>query len=404
MRTNLTRRGIVGGLATLSAWSLLPRLASAAGARDPRLVVIVLRGALDGLTAVMPVGDPDFAGLGERVRADTDGTPQPLDGFFSFYGKAPNFVALYRAQELAIIHAVATTHRERSHFEAQDLLESGYARLSGLPQSGWLNRMLETMPAAAPARARPALAVAATTPIIMQGNIPVETWQPQRFDMADDDTIFRVAALYGERDPGMRQALLNGRDVDLAAMASGLGEGGTRGAAGLGPIPEFHEAARSCANLMREADGPRVTCLSFVGWDTHGGQMVRLAKTLVALDYAMGALKEGLGPLWSETAVVVVTEFGRTARFNASKGTDHGTGTVAFVAGGALAGSKIIADWPGLAPAQLYEGRDLKPTRDMRSIFKGVLTDHMGLDRRQLDQVVFPDSDDVAPLGGLFRA
>jgi uncharacterized protein (DUF1501 family) len=395
-----TRRGFLGAgagaAATLTFAGMLPRIASAAGAHDPRLIVMILRGAMDGIGAVMPVGDPHFAGLGDRFRPDEDGVPTPLDGFFSMHGALPNMASLYGAGQLVIVHAICTQNSARSHFESQDLLESGLPSVENKQiDSGWLNRMLTVHPTNA-TKTRSALAVGATPPLIMRGKAPVETWQPQVFKLSDDDTIARLAALYGERDKVMRQALLDGTDLDKVSM----GNGGPGKAAA--PMRALAQATTNCANMMRADDGPRVACISCFGWDTHAAEPPRLARGLSSLDAAVAALKAGLGPLWTQTAVVMVTEFGRTARVNASRGTDHGTGTAAFIAGGALRRSQIVTDWPGLGPDKLFEGRDLAATRDIRSLFKGLLAEHMDIGRQQLDTEIFPDSGSVEPLASLF--
>ncbi len=163
-------------------------------------------------------------------------------------------------------------------------------------------------------------------------------------------------------------------------------------------------AARGVAKLMAADDGPRISALAFDGWDTHaneGGPVGRLAQLLGGLDSAFAEFEQGLGARWSNTAVVVITEFGRTARINGTEGTDHGTGTVALLAGGAIAGGRVIADWPGLKDANLQDGRDLKPTMDLRAVLKGVMKDHLGLSDRVLANAVFPDSGAIKPMQGL---
>jgi uncharacterized protein (DUF1501 family) len=161
------------------------------------------------------------------------------------------------------------------------------------------------------------------------------------------------------------------------------------------------------ATLMRSEGGPDVAVIEAGGWDTHanqGGAKGALAQRLAGLDQALRGLADELGPLWPQTAVLVVTEFGRTAAMNGTRGTDHGTGGCAFLAGGAVRGGRVMADWPGLARAALLDARDLRPTLDLRSIFKGVLDEHMHVGAKTLATRIFPDSSGARPLQGLMRA
>jgi uncharacterized protein (DUF1501 family) len=402
------RREALLGAGSLFAWSQMPRLARAEG-RDPRLLVIVLRGALDGLGAVAPVGDPDWIGLrGDRALV-LDGKPPalPLDSFFALNPAMPNLHRLYKAQQATIVHAAATPYRERSHFDGQDVLESGMAR-PGYVDTGWLNRALVEMASDGQVdlRGSRALGVGAVTPLVVRGKAPVMSWVPQQLLAASDDTQARLLDLYRHTDPRLAVALQ--ARMRLAAL------GGTSGMDGPGPgDPEFGiarlrayaaETAGTAARFLAKADGPRVGAAGFVGWDTHineGAASGQLANLLGVLDGALAAIETNMGDAWRETVVAVVTEFGRTARINGTNGTDHGTGTVAFLVGGALRGGRVIADWPGLKSAQLYEGRDLKPTTDLRAVLKGLLRDHLRVDERVLASTVFPDSTDVAPIAGL---
>jgi uncharacterized protein (DUF1501 family) len=406
-----SRRAALLGSGALFAWTQLPKLARAEG-RDPRLVVIVLRGALDGLGAVAPVGDPDWIRLrGERALV-LDGKPPALalDAFFALNPAMPNLYRLYQAEQATIVHATATPYRERSHFDGQDVLESGISK-PGAVGSGWLNRALLALSSAggvAPSDAR-ALAVGPVTPLIVRGQAPVMSWSPQRLAPASDDTRARLLELYRHSDPKLALAL-EGR-IRLAALAQG--DGGGPSSAGQLPPPRiervrayFAEAAGTAARYLARPDGPRVGAMGFVGWDTHvneGAADGQLAGLLGALDGAVAAMEMNLGSAWQETVVVVITEFGRTARINGSNGTDHGTGTVALLAGGALKGGRVLTDWPGLKSAELHEGRDLKPTIDLRAVLKGLLRDHLRVEERALADSVFPDSSSVAATPGLLR-
>jgi uncharacterized protein (DUF1501 family) len=407
-----SRRQTLIGAGALFAWTQMPKLARAEG-RDPRLLVIVLRGALDGLGAVAPVGDPDWIGLrGDRALMLDGKTPAlPLDSFFALNPAMPNLHRLYQARQACIVHATATPYRDRSHFDGQDVLESGIAR-PGFTDSGWLNRALVALASdgRVDLRGSSALGVGAVTPLVVRGPAPVTSWVPQKKLLpASADTQARLLDLYQHTDPRLAVALE--ARIRLAALA---------GAGGLSdPMPEdaslpppgvarvranVAEIAGTAARILARADGPRVGAAGLVGWDTHvneGAASGQLASLLGVLDGALAAIETNMGDAWRETVVAVVTEFGRTARINGTDGTDHGTGTVAFLAGGALRGGRILADWPGLKPAQLHEGRDLKPTTDLRAVLKGLLRDHLRVEESVLANTVFPDSADVVPTAGL---
>jgi uncharacterized protein (DUF1501 family) len=396
-----SRRALLAATGGLFAWAYLPKFARAADARDPRLVVIILRGALDGLSAVAPVGDPDYAGLhGQLALSLTGGHPAiPLDSFFAINPAMPVFARLYRARQAAIIHAVATPYRERSHFDGQDVLESGFAG-PGHVASGWLNRALAKLPPGAHVGPRGGLGVGATTPLVMRGAAPVLGWSPQTLPPPSDDLAARVLDLYRHRDPVLAEALAQG--LASEKIASGDMDKTPRG--GFATAAGMRQAAQGAARLIAADDGPRVAALAFDGWDTHaneGGATGRLAQLLGGLDGALEEFERGLGPIWKDTAILVATEFGRTARINGTIGTDHGTATVAFLAGGAINGGRVVADWPGLKPHQLYENRDLAATTDLRAVLKGVLADHLGLTGAALGQSIFPDSNAIRPMAGL---
>ena len=409
-----SRRAALIGAGSLFAWSQMPKLARAEG-RDPRLLVIVLRGALDGLGAVAPVGDPDWIGLrGDRALV-LDGKPPalPLDAFFALNPAMPNLHRLYKAQHATIVHATATPYRERSHFDGQDVLESGLTR-PGTVDTGWLNRALVALASdgQVDVRGSRALGVGSVTPLVVRGRAPVLSWVPQRLLAASDDTQARLLDMYQHTDPRLAAAL--DARIRLAAMGptaaseTSMLDGAPVAAPGIAAVRAyFAEAAGTAARYLARPDGPRVGAVGFVGWDTHineGAAIGQLANLLGALDGALAAIETGMGGAWRETVVAVVTEFGRTARINGTNGTDHGTGTVAFLAGGALRGGRVVADWPGLKTTQLFEARDLKPTIDLRAVLKGLLRDHLRLDERVLASAVFPDSTDVAPINDLVNS
>jgi uncharacterized protein (DUF1501 family) len=413
-----SRRELLLASGTLFAWAFAPRLARAEG-RDPRLLTIVLRGALDGLAAVAPVGDPDWVALrGDKALTLNGATPGlPLDSFFALNPAMPNLHRLYQAGAATIVHAAATPYRERSHFDGQDVLESGVLRPGG-SESGWLNRALTGL--APDGRAgsvrRDAFAVGPMTPLVVRGPAPVLSWTPPRLPPASDDTMMRLLDLYRHTDPALARAIeahmgleaIAGAKPAPAPMAVSGNPKADLKTPAKGPAQQvrtfFAESAGTAAKFLAQQDGPRVGAMAFDGWDTHadeGALNGRLATLLGALDGALAAIKTNMGPAWRDTAVIVVTEFGRTARINGTDGTDHGTATVAFLAGGALKGGRVIADWPGLKAANLQDGRDLKPTTDLRAVVKGLLKDHLRVDERALAANVFPDSAAVKPMGGL---
>ncbi len=401
----ISRRGLLGAGVSFYAWAHLNRVASAAGARDPRLLVVILRGALDGLSAVPPISDPAYADLRGEIALQKDGTfaALPLDGYFALHPAMRNFARLYREKKASVVHATATPYRERSHFDGQDLLESGYDR-PGRVDSGWLNRALQAMPAGQRINGKGGLGIGPATPLILRGVAPVMGWAPQGVPNAGEDLASRVLDLYTHRDPALAKALLAGLDTDKMAKAQGMSGDMAKPQGGSADPRGMAQAAQGAARLLAASDGPRVAALSFDGWDTHanqGGATGRLANLLGGLDGAFGVFEEVLRPVWNDTAVIVVTEFGRTARINGTVGSDHGTGTVAFLLGGAVAGGKVFADWPGLAAGQLHENRDLKPTIDLRVILKGLLQDHLGISSSALADRIFPGSAQVSAMKGL---
>jgi uncharacterized protein (DUF1501 family) len=399
-RTSLvtTRRALLLGGASFAAWAYAPKFARAAEGRDPRLIVVILRGALDGLATVAPLGDPDYADLHGSIALTSTGPHAALmlDSFFAMHPSMPEFGRMVRDKHAAVIHAVATPYRDRSHFDGQDVLESGFAG-PGRVQSGWLNRALEALPRGD--RVMSGLAVGPTTPLVLRGAAPTVGWAPVTLPNAADDTAMRLVELYNHRDPALAAALSQGLQIEKVALSDDM-----KPKPNTSPVGAMRLVARGAAKLMAADDGPRIAALAFDGWDTHaneGGPVGHLAQLLSGLDGALAEFETGLGEHWRDTVVVVATEFGRTARINGTAGTDHGTGTVALLAGGAVKGGRVIADWPGLRHANLYEARDLAATTDLRAVLKGVLHDHLGLSERVLAEKVFPDSAMVRPMAGL---
>lgn len=398
------RRGLLTGGASLAMWGLLPRVASAADARDTRLLVVILRGALDGLALAAPLGDPDYERLRGAAAMPKSGTGAglDLDGFFALNAGMPNLHALYKSREALIVHAAATPYRARSHFDGQDMLESGFAGV-GAVRDGWLNRGLQQLPSADHGKTRAAaqgLSIGAVMPLVMRGAAPVVTWMPKVNSMAlANSTMDRLAGLYAHRDEKLASAFAKGMMLDdtTAAASPAL-------AAAPPPMRAFIETAETAARFMTTPGGPRIGTLSFDGWDTHANEGATsgvLSNRLAGLDAGINAFRSGMGAAWKDTVVAIVTEFGRTAATNGTEGTDHGTGTIALLLGGAVKGGRVIANWPGLAQSKLYEGRDLAPTTDLRGVLKGALKDHLGLQQDALATSVFPDSAAVAPMTGL---
>jgi uncharacterized protein (DUF1501 family) len=396
-----TRRQLLLASGVLFTWAYMPRLAQAEG-RDPRFLVIVLRGALDGLATVAPVGDPDWVRLrgSDALLTSGENAALPLNNFFALNPAMPNLHRMYTAGHATIVHATASPYRERSHFDGQDVLESGLTKPGG--DTGWLNRALSSLQPADRVGGRNAFAVGPITPLVARGPAPVLSWAPARLPPASNDTISRLLDLYRHTDPVLARALEE-RNA-LKAIASGMEENGNDSRRAQPVLAYFTEAASGAARFLARPDGPRVGALAFDGWDTHaneGAAHGHLSALLGALDSALAAIEGGMAAAWKDTAVAVITEFGRTARINGTEGTDHGTATIALLVGGALKGGRVIADWPGIAEASLYQSRDLKPTTDLRAVLKGVLRDHLRVDERALAQQVFPGGELVKSLDGL---
>jgi uncharacterized protein (DUF1501 family) len=385
--------------ASTAAAALMPRLVFADADTDARFVLVILRGALDGLAAVPAYGDSDYARTrGELGVAALD---HKLDGTFALHPALTHMYERYRAKELIAFHAVATPYRERSHFDGQDLLENGTADPKG-SRDGWLNRVLPVLPISQErATERIALAVAQNVPLVLRGDARVNSWAPSRLPETDSDTLQRIADLYSS-DPYFATRLQSALAADEGAGAMS-GEGASKRR---DPLYALAPTAEAAGKFMAADDGPRIAVIETGGWDTHanqGAERGQLATRLRGLDQGLQAFKTAIGAAWARSAVLVVTEFGRTVAVNGTRGTDHGTATCAFLLGGAINGGRVIADWPGLASSALHQGRDLKPTLDMRSVLKGVLASHLGVTERDLEERVFPNSRIAKPLEGLTR-
>jgi uncharacterized protein (DUF1501 family) len=396
-----TRRSILKSMTAagaLSLWDAPFRYAFASVPTERRFVMVILRGALDGLAAVPPHGDKDYASVRGQLAISNS---HDIDGFFGLHPALTNVKAMVDAKEAAVFHNICSPYRDRSHFDGQNVLETGGAGPHIL-QDGWLNRALVPMGLADGSHA---LAVAQTPPLLLSGRAQATSWMPASLPAPDEDFLERLRVLYAN-DPRLLGALNSAIDMQRAA-ANAMDDPSIKpgmGGAGYGNLAPLFQGA---GKLLAAADGPRVAVLDAGGWDTHfneGAGEGQLSRRLQALDAALDALKTSLGPAWSKTAVVMATEFGRTAHPNGSSGTDHGTGGAAFLLGGAVNGGAVHAEWTGLSPSALLDGRDQPPRTDLRALFKGVLAEHMGVSNGALQSAVFPDSGSVAPLRQLIRA
>ncbi len=399
MRTLKRREFLHAGALSLGGAFLTSRLAFArTGNTTSRFVFVIMRGALDGLAAAPPCGDPDYAGLRRELALKAPGSPGgalPLNGFFGLHPSLTFLHDSYVARELVVFHAIASPYRERSHFDGQDVLENGSLQPHAL-QTGWLNRALASLQSSQGQSKELGVALGQNVPLVMRGAASVTSWSPSKLAALDQDTLERITDLYAG-DPLLATRLADALAADAIADAP-------QAAMQTKPM-RYTEIVRAAAGFLRREDGPQVAVFDTTGWDTHaneGSAEGQLAGGLAALDLGLRTLKDELGPAWADTAVLLATEFGRTAATNGTRGTDHGTATAAFLLGGPVRGGRVIADWPGLAPRALYQGRDLKPTTDLRSALKGIFSEHLLVSSKALETSVFPHSADARPIKGLF--
>ena len=392
----ISRRRLLQQAGALGLTSL-SQLSFAATPGDRKFVFVILRGAMDGLAAVAPYGDAAYRSVRGRLAFDPPGTGDtgllPLVDGFGLNPRLPFLYELWRDREMAFMHACATPYRDRSHFDGQDVLESGSNRVFSATD-GWLNRALAVRPDHAPQHApkhapnREGIAIAATVPLVLRGPAPSSSWAPSNAPSAAQDTLARLMDLYAGDAllaPALASAVHNQQTVAESPMMAVARERPNTGAQ--------VRMAEAAARLLVAPNGPAAAVLSLDGWDTHANQGTlqgALALRLAALDSSLRALKSGLGPQWAETVVVVATEFGRTVAENGTGGTDHGTGSLAFVLGGAVRGARMLGDWPTLARSALYEGRDLAPVNDLRGLLMAVLSEHWSIEPDLLQRRVFP--------------
>jgi uncharacterized protein (DUF1501 family) len=382
----VTRRGFVAaGASAVLTTGLGTRMAFARAVTDRRFVFIIQRGAADGLATVAPIGDPAFAAQRGTLAEDFTAAPR-LDSMFALHSALANVHGLYQAKQAMFVHAVASPYRDRSHFDGQNVLETGGASAYQL-RDGWINRLLTLLPAD-----DKAIALAATIPMALRGKVEVASYAPSALPDASDDLLGRVSAMY------QGDAQLHGiweQAIATRMLTSDMAADNGRNAAATGAL---------AAKLLTARGGARIAMIETGGWDTHAQQRGRLTGQLKGLDGMVGALRDGLGPLWANTMVVVATEFGRTVKVNGTQGTDHGTGSVAMLMGGAVNGGRVVADWPGLSDAALYEGRDLKPTAGLDTVIGSAVAGHFDLTPARTAQALFPGAPHARFMNNLVRA
>ncbi|WP_312185690.1 DUF1501 domain-containing protein [Brevundimonas vesicularis] len=383
---NINRRHLLAAASAGVGLAFAGRVAAQTNDPANKLVVVIARGAMDGLSVTVPYADPNYVplrgGLAIAAPGEANGALALSEGF-GLHPALAGLHDLYGQGQMRFAPAVALPVRIRSHFDAQDVLENGG---EGLRQQsdGWLNRAI----VAAGGTSLKGLSIGAQTPLILRGDAPVSSWAPGGLVRDGDRIASLLQDLYVE-DPMLGQNLARGLATEqLVSMEGGDQRLRRNDVQGLG---------QAVARLMTGPEGADIVAVSLDGWDTHAGQRAQLQTRLTGLDQLVTGLRDGLDDAWSRTAVIVATEFGRTARANGTQGTDHGTGSSLLLAGGAVKRGGPIGDWPTLADKRLFESRDLAPTLDIRSVFKGVLRDHMGLDRAALDARVLPGSAAEAP-------
>lgn len=393
-RLLLSRRAMLGMTAGLFSSAFLPDMASAAVNGEARFLVVILRGGMDGLNMMVPKLDPLYVSKRRHLSIPFSSTLS-LGSDFGLHPAMPGLHALFQAGDVALIPAAGIPLKNRSHFDCQDNLENGLPKNTS-NATGWLNRLLGALPVGDPIRTRRGIEIG-DKPVILSGPEPVLGWSPTWFEKAPAEFKTAITGLYRQTSGPLFGTLVRGLQADALALASGAGNS---------QLSTLRKGFVGAARLLRQASGPRIAVLSIDGWDTHSGQGVltgEFADRLRELDQAIADLKRELGGIWANTVCSIVTEFGRTVDVNGDNGTDHGIATVAAFVGGAVRGG-IKGDWPGLATAQLHEGRDLRATVDLRSAFKGVLRDHLGVAPSILEATVFPASLGAAPLAGLVKS
>jgi uncharacterized protein (DUF1501 family) len=369
----LTRRFFLASSSGALAALGLPRMAFARANTQRRFVFIIQRGAADGLSIVAPTGDPAFAAIRGDF-TDLSGGAR-LGSFFTLHPALAETGKLYAEGQALFVHAVASPYRDRSHFDGQNVLESGGSAAYRV-KDGWMNRLLGLLPQGE----AKALALSSTVPLALRGAHEVASYAPSKLPSPSDDLLARVGMLYqsDQQLHGLWSTAMQTRKT-----AGDLSDAGGRNGAATGTL---------AAKMLSGENGARIAMIETGGWDTHSGQRARLAAQLRGLDQMVSAMKTGLGADWANTLVVVATEFGRTVAPNGTGGTVHGQASAAMLLGGAVAGGRVVADWPGLTQAALYEGRDLKPTTDLDAMIAGALAQHYGLEPARAMTTLFPET------------
>ncbi|MEZ9529794.1 DUF1501 domain-containing protein [Vibrio sp. 10N.286.51.F4] len=379
---SINRRQFMGIAAAVGVSAMLPFPSFAKTGSDNIFIWVSLRGAMDGLNVVVPHADPDYSNLRPNIGLKPEQLVK-LDDFFGLHPSLKQCHQWYESNELSFVHACSTAYRERSHFDGQKILENGTS--DPFNTVGWINRLLTLS-----SEKYDGIAIDSGLPLIMQGESTVASWYPNRLKTRDKQTEL-LEELF-QSDQMLSSNFESVMKIDQLVGDQGVGK-------------QFKSLMGKTGDILSADNGPNIAALELGGWDTHANQgnvNGRLSNQLKTLDVGLAALKASLGDRWQKTVIIAASEFGRTAKENGTKGTDHGTGNVMFVAGGALpslkgAGGKVIANWPGLSQSQLYEGRDLNPTTDMRSVIKGVLYQHLSVEVKQLN-IIFPDSADIRPM------
>ncbi len=403
----ISRRKFLGyGFCTLCAGAMgMPRISLAAAPGDNRFVYIFMRGAMDGLYSVQPYGDPGLAKIRPELtlpNPGTEGGTLKLDGTFALHPALTNMHALFQNRQLTVFHAISSPYRDRSHFDGQNLVENGTTKPQ-LRQVGWINEALQILQKK---ESFEAVALGNTVPLSLQGPGKITSWSPSSLPNSKDDIVQRLNMMY-TNDAELKNLLMSAQDIQSQLTkphtpteqkaADGDNQGGKLLKAA------FTTYMQAAAKFMKEPNGPKVATVDLSGFDSHAGQTNlngSVSQSLKILDYGLNAYKEEMGDAWNKTVVLIVTEFGRTVRMNGTNGTDHGTGTAAFLAGGAVNGGKVLADWPGLAENKLYQNRDLYPTADIRAVEAAVLRDHLGIAEADIYQTILPGANTARQYNG----
>jgi len=390
----ITRRMALGGIgACLTLAHLRP--ARAAVSFPQRLVVVNIRGGLDGMSAVVPYGDPNLAGLRASLippPVGQQGGMLDMGGFYGLNPGLPNLYSLYQANQMLAVHAVGNLLLTRSHFAGQEAIELGETAQTGAA-NGWINRLvglLQTEQGGVEA----GVSFGAGNPLIGQGPAAMGAWASSNWP-ATNNTLAALVETLGETDAQIgppTESGFNDRSYFKTWLAGSTAPNGSTA---------LQNAMRSAGIFIAASGGPAIAVIESNAADTHTSQVARLATLFADLDASIALLQTAAGPAtWANTVVLTLTEFGRMAAVNGCSGTDHGTGLAMFLAGGPVAGGRVIADWPGLGHTQLYQGRDLAPTTDIRAVIMGVLQGHLGMTNSQL-ATIFPNATGVSPMSGL---